>query len=206
MLTSEQKGLLSDEAAAGISFSNIFIAIGTFSLGLSISNPPQGGGKILIFYSSIILISGIYSSICYANTHGRLRTKDAKIFYASLPIYWGNAISEYMCLYLMNALIPVAVWAYTQDLLMTITSFAVVALFFLIYQMSGFDLLERTIKNRWIRVFLTISYLAVLYHFVINTLPNPNIAYGMMFLFPICSITLSCIHIFAGESNSNLTE
>ena len=71
---SDWKSLISSEASAGISFSSVLIGIGTAIVGASITSPPPRAIEIILLSGTLILITCFYSAICYANTHGTLRS------------------------------------------------------------------------------------------------------------------------------------
>jgi [ribosomal protein S18]-alanine N-acetyltransferase len=153
--------LLSDEAAAGISFSNVLIGIGTAAVGLLIANPPPGASVLTLASGLLILVTSIYSTLCYANSHGLLRADPANRAAALVPVLWGNALSEYLGVFLINVLIVGAVWAYSNDAMLTRITYCIVSAGFVAYVASTFSLLSRSITARGVRLVIAASMVTI---------------------------------------------
>ena len=197
----EWKDLLSAEASAGISFANLFIAIGTALLGLLVSKMPLSAAPLLIILGSTLVISGFYTSICYANTCGRIRNKNNSKSHMLKPIVWGNALSEYLGVYFLNFTIPTTIWAYTNNAVFTRVSYCIVVFGFIIYHLSNFDMLERIIKKKLARasVAIVFSFLIVAC-FELFILNKETLAYLAFGIFATLSILFVVWHVRTSET------
>ena len=204
---SDWKSLISSEASAGISFSSVLIGIGTAIVGAAITSPPPIAIEIVLLSGTLILITGFYSAICYANTHGILRSVHATEERAVKPIIWGNALSEYFGVYLLNYTIPFLVLSYTNNALATRMTLTVIGISFLVYHLSNFDMLERIIRKRWIRAFmLFLSLSLVLTSLELVKEQQSIYALASFITLIFISVVLCILHIHSAEKTLNVEE
>ena len=199
---SDWKSLISSEASAGISFSSVLIGIGTAIVGASITSPPPRAIEIILLSGTLILITGFYSAICYANTHGTLRSSDVTEERAIKPIIWGNAISEYFGVYLINYTIPFLVLSYTNNIFAARMTLIVIGIGFLIYHLSNFDMLERLFQKRWSRS-LVVSLSLGLVFLTLELAQKQQHIYALASFMTLILIStgLSIMHIRSAEQS-----
>ena len=204
--TEAWKSFIATEASAGISFSNLFIAIGIALIGLVVSNSGQSAIPLLLVEGSVLIVSGFYASICYANTHGRIRNENNSRSFMLKPIIWGNAISEYLGVYFLNMTIPSTIWSFTGDPLYTRVSYMIVIIGFVVYHLSNFDLLERLVKKRVKRFLVAAVFstlIAVSFEFFI--MGKILFAYASAACFAVFAMSLAALHILKVETPGSKT-
>jgi len=157
----EWQSMLGGEAAAGISFSNTLAGISTAVLGILVAVPPAYGSELLILTAVTALVSSFYSTICYANTFGAMRLKKCQSDCLN-PIIWGNALSEYLGLFLMNAIIIVGVFGYTGDPTQSRIAYAIALIWFAVYHITGFDLLSRIVPRLFPRLLIIFVFVGLI--------------------------------------------
>lgn len=147
-----------NEASVGLSFANVLLGIGLALTGLVVSNPPPAGLLKIATYSSVISFSAFFGTLFFANVHGALRLEDFRAY--SRAMLWGNAFTEYLGVFLIVFTFPAFILAYSQDALLTRITLGVACSGFLVYQLSGFDLLGRWISSSLIHRSLSVCLVA----------------------------------------------
>ncbi len=194
------QNLLGDEASAGISFSNTLAGIATATLGILVAVPPAQGNEMLILLSVAMMISSFYSAICYANTFGIMRLKECQSRCIN-PIIWGNALSEYLGLFLINAIIIVGVFGYTGDPVQSRVAYAIALTWFVVYHFTGFDLLSRIVSGilpRMSIIFVFVGLIIAVVEFLIAGLIA--FAWGLTLAYLISCVILMAIDIWKLQS------
>ncbi|MEM1376536.1 MAG: hypothetical protein AAGG69_04020 [Pseudomonadota bacterium] len=198
----EMRQLLHDEAASGIGFANMFIAVGAILLGFLLTDENVANFRCTLPGAVVITMIGVYATVCYANTHGRVRDATKAISEIKVPIIWGNALTEYLGIYLLALLIPTAVWEVTGDgLFLAVTAAAVIACS-IIYHCTEFDLLCRIIPDRTPRVFALFLFYAVSIGFFVTLWGGPQTGSDLLSLVLLATLViLTAVHIRKREED-----
>lgn len=142
----QNKGLIANDANTGVAFSSFLGTVSLFFTGLLIAqfNSFDPTIRIPVLYLVISTFAFIFSATIYANTLGVVMKK---IKLANNFIKAGNAISEYLGIYLFIMSIPLVINAVSKDTFLRFSIGIVTVLSIYLYSISDFSMFNRHITN-----------------------------------------------------------
>lgn len=155
----EYRQHLVDEANTSVQFANLLATLGTGITGFLLTVKDSPGIEVPIIYSLVVVFAALFASIFYANVTGMVRHTGEDD--ALVPMFYGNAITEYLCIYLFVIIFPLGVLAGTGNVLFGALALGVIGAMFLVYHISGFDLLRRSVRSGLLRTLIVLLFLAL---------------------------------------------
>ena len=137
----EYRQHLVDEANTSVAFANSLATIGVAIVGYLLQQQSLDRFDTSILLSILLVFSSFFASIFYANVTGCIRHSGE--FQALVPMCYGNALTEYLGVYLLVALFPLVVHGVTLNLIFATAAAGVTFASLCVYHVSGFDLLAR---------------------------------------------------------------
>lgn len=167
---STEKNLLLGESSSGLSFVNILFATSLVVTTFLLSQEVESGLPIQsLFYLFLITFSSFYASIFYAVIAGSVARLETQAKEIERSMAYGNALSEYLGIYLLVILFPLVVWDFSGSVFASGLALGVNLAGYWLYKLSGFDMLERVIKNSYYRNFFGIFFSClVIIHWIIK--------------------------------------
>ncbi len=146
---------LLSEAGTSVSLSSVLFAVSAAILAFIVPRPDIGTLVTPVLLLCLAILSSFYSVLFYANSSGAL-CRINNVTSAIKPLQYGNAVSEYLGVFPLVFSFPLVIWGVTRNVTITTIACIIDILGFIFYQLTGFDMLSRIIKNRYIHVAVTL--------------------------------------------------
>lgn len=143
----DDKSLAATDTEVGVSLCGFLGTVALFFAGLLISqfNSFSSTIRIPILFLIICTFAFIFSGVVYANAAGVLSRGEPKL--AARFMSAGNAISEYLGIYLFVMAIPLVINAVTNDSFLRNSTGVITITSLLLYSGSSFSMLNRHISK-----------------------------------------------------------
>lgn len=160
-----------DESSISISFVSVLFGVSALIFSFLLTNNNELKEIYSLSTLAIILLTSFYSALFYANYSGvvRLNSNTHK------PILIGNILSEYFGVYLITIVIPLLIAEMYSNQIATFVILGLSVILFNIYQFSGFSILFRYIKGKFIYLFINLIFILLTITFIISILFNWNL-------------------------------
>lgn len=151
-------GLYQDQLSTYVSFTSVMIAVCVFFVGFLLASfhSYDTSIKVPISFLIIALFSFLYSTLIYTGASAEVTLQNHKKFLRAT--FLGDAISEYLGVYLLVCSIPLTINAITTDSFLRGVTLISAAIGLIVYQTSHISMVEVHFPRRY----LVMSLIAVL--------------------------------------------
>lgn len=156
-MTSKKKpDYTNGEIKIDVSVTSFMLAVATFFTGFLISSYSSFNNSVRIptFFLVISTLSFLFTNLIFANASGEIRSgnRDGANKHANA----GNAISEFLGIYLLVISMPLVISAITGDILLRVAVFVVVMVSLFSYSISPFSIIKRYITTAYLRLLYSV--------------------------------------------------
>ena len=193
-MTKEDLNLLQSEVQTSVSFTSFMTAVTLFFVGLLITQFKvfDPSINIPILFLIISTFGFLYSTLIFANASGKIARFSKKDIRKDLNL--GNALSEYLGVYLLILSIPLVINIISIDSFLKITTIIAALGGLIIYHACGFSIMSRAYKqlHYWFLLLIIALELSMCFLQFVDK-------FSFMFLAVIMILTLIIISIFSKE-------
>ncbi|MGH8542261.1 MAG: GNAT family N-acetyltransferase [Gammaproteobacteria bacterium] len=185
--------LLLGESQSSIDFTNVLFAVSLAVLAIVADSVEQS--PVIGVFLFLIVTATFYSSIYYAVVAGNVARLE-RHSEVERAILYGNVLSEYFGVLLVVPLVPLLVWVVTESKPLTWMAFTIATIGYVLYTMSGFDLVSRTVSSSQLRRTLAVAYSAFIFLLLLGTITNTLwLAWASTIIIISNELFLACIHL-----------
>lgn len=190
--------LLLGESQASIDFTSILFAVSLAMLAI-VANKGKNSTVlgVLLF---VIVTATFYSSIYYAVVAGNIARLE-RHSEVERAILYGNILSEYFGVLLVVPLVPTLVWVVMGNTSLAWIAYAVTVTGYILYTLSGFDLVSRPITSLRTRAAIAFFYSSLIALVLAATIAHTDwLAMAATLGILAINIALAGIHMYKKET------